>query len=115
MLCFFLVLGRGGEEGRKKEDKEEKDEDELVYGASDLEKVDYNTDDENDYEDDADDEEDDGQDVTPLLNPDENIAQWKAVKAKPGYRGLYRSFNVFYISAYDLVRRKAIGSRGKKE
>ena len=32
------------------------------------------TDDENDYEDDADDEEDDGQDVTPLLNPDENIA-----------------------------------------
>ncbi|CAN7077636.1 unnamed protein product [Brassica oleracea var. botrytis] len=41
------------------------------------------TDDENDYEDDADDEEDDGQDVTPLLNPDENIAQWKAVKAKP--------------------------------
>ncbi|CDY53513.1 BnaCnng25250D [Brassica napus] len=41
------------------------------------------TDDENDYEDDADDEEDDGQNVTPLLNPDENIAQWKAVKAKP--------------------------------
>ena len=41
------------------------------------------TDDENDYEDDADDEEDDGQDVTPLLNPDENIAQWKAVKGKP--------------------------------
>ncbi|XP_048632954.1 uncharacterized protein LOC125607164 [Brassica napus] len=70
------------------------DEDELVYGASDLEKVDYNTvmlmmkkmmesEDENDYEDDADDEEDDNQDVTPLLNPDENIAQWKAVKAKP--------------------------------
>ncbi|CAN6802424.1 unnamed protein product [Brassica oleracea] len=26
--------------------------------------------------------EDDGQNVTPLLNPDENIAQWKAVKAK---------------------------------
>ncbi|KAG2275977.1 hypothetical protein Bca52824_058532 [Brassica carinata] len=42
------------------------DEDELVYGAND-----------------ADDEEDDGQNVTPLLNPDENIAQWKAVKAKP--------------------------------
>ena len=40
------------------------------------------TDDENDYEDDADDEEDDGQNVTLLLNPDENIAQWKAVKAK---------------------------------
>uniref|UniRef100_A0A0D3D9X1 Uncharacterized protein n=1 Tax=Brassica oleracea var. oleracea TaxID=109376 RepID=A0A0D3D9X1_BRAOL len=70
------------------------------------------TDDENDYEDDADDEEDDGQNVTLLLNPDENIAQWKAVKAK---QGLYRSFNVFYIYAYDLVRRKAIGSRGKKE
>ncbi|CAN6910025.1 unnamed protein product [Brassica oleracea] len=36
-------------------------------------------------------------------------------RSQLGYRGLYRSFNVFYIYAYDLVRRKAIGSRGKKE
>ncbi|WZZ71977.1 hypothetical protein YC2023_083347 [Brassica napus] len=28
-------------------------------------------------------EDEDELDVTPLLNPDENIAQWKAVKAKP--------------------------------
>nr|VDD14664.1 unnamed protein product [Brassica rapa] len=56
------------------------DEDELGYGESDLEDEDYNTDD----EDDADDEdEDEDQDVTPLLNPVENIAQWKEVKAKP--------------------------------
>ncbi|CDY37725.1 BnaA04g19430D [Brassica napus] len=56
------------------------DEDELGYGESDLEDEDYNTDD----EDDADDEdEDEYQDVTPLLNPVENIAQWKEVKAKP--------------------------------
>ncbi|ESQ51935.1 hypothetical protein EUTSA_v10017083mg [Eutrema salsugineum] len=62
------------------------DEDELGYGESDLEDEDYYTDDENDYEDDADDEdeeEDEDQDVTPLLNPVENIVQWKAVKAKP--------------------------------
>ncbi|KAL0671116.1 hypothetical protein Bca4012_033820 [Brassica carinata] len=60
------------------------DEDELGYGESDFEDEDYCTDDENDYEDDADDEEEDeDQDVTPLLNPVENIAQWKAVKAKP--------------------------------
>ncbi|KAF8108825.1 hypothetical protein N665_0104s0139 [Sinapis alba] len=59
------------------------DGDEVGYGESDLEDEDYNTDDENDYADDANDEEDDDQDVTPLLNPVENIAQWKAVKAKP--------------------------------
>ncbi|CAA7025128.1 unnamed protein product [Microthlaspi erraticum] len=65
-------------------------EDELGYGESDLEDEDYYTDDENDYEDDADDEDEEeedeaygDQDVTPLLNPVENIAQWKAVKAKP--------------------------------
>ncbi|KAJ0259853.1 Uncharacterized protein HA466_0061480 [Hirschfeldia incana] len=61
------------------------DEDELRYGESDLEDEDYYTDDENDYEDDADDEDEvcEDQDVTPLLNPVENIAQWKVVKAKP--------------------------------
>lgn len=66
------------------------DEDELGYGESDLEDEDYYTDDENDYEDDADDEEDEEEDevfgdqlVTPLLNPVENLAQWKAIKAKP--------------------------------
>ncbi|CAH8264600.1 unnamed protein product [Arabidopsis lyrata] len=63
------------------------DEDEMGYGESDLEDEDYYTDDENDYEDDADDEdeeeEDKDQDVTPLLNPVENLAQWKAVKARP--------------------------------
>ncbi|KAL0856870.1 hypothetical protein Bca101_062024 [Brassica carinata] len=59
------------------------DEYELGYGESDFEDEEYNKDDENDYEDDADDEEDEDQNVTPLLNPDENIAQWKAVKAKP--------------------------------
>lgn len=53
------------------------DEDELGYGESDLEDEDYNTDD------DDDEDEDEDQDVTPLLNPVENIAQWKAVKAKP--------------------------------
>ncbi|CAH8331510.1 unnamed protein product [Eruca vesicaria subsp. sativa] len=58
------------------------DEDEL---ESDLEDEDYCSDDENDYEDDADDEDEvcGDQDVTPLLNPVENIAQWKAVKVKP--------------------------------
>ncbi|CAH8389330.1 unnamed protein product [Eruca vesicaria subsp. sativa] len=64
------------------------DEDELGYEESDLEDEDYYTDDENDYEDDADDEEEEEEDyedkdVTPLLNPVENITQWKAVKAKP--------------------------------
>ncbi|KAG2308934.1 hypothetical protein Bca52824_028682 [Brassica carinata] len=56
---------------------EDEDEDEMGYGESDLEDEDYYTDDENDYE------EDENQDVTPLLNPVQNIAQWKAVKAKP--------------------------------
>ncbi|KAG7569009.1 hypothetical protein ISN45_Aa04g017730 [Arabidopsis thaliana x Arabidopsis arenosa] len=63
------------------------DEDEMGYGESDLEDEDYYTDDENDYEDDADDEDEEeeerDQDVTPLLNPVENLAQWKAVKARP--------------------------------
>lgn len=64
------------------------DEDEMGYGESDLEDEDYYTDDENNYEDDADDEDEDeeeeeDQDVTPLLNPVENLAQWKAVKARP--------------------------------
>lgn len=64
------------------------DEDEMGYGESDLEDEDYYTDDENDYEDDADDEDEEeedekNQDVTPLLNPVENLAQWKAVKARP--------------------------------
>ncbi|XP_010509894.1 PREDICTED: ciliogenesis-associated TTC17-interacting protein-like [Camelina sativa] len=62
------------------------EDDEMGYGESDLEDEDYYTDDENDYEDDADDEEeekDQDQDVTPLLNPVENLAQWKAVKARP--------------------------------
>lgn len=58
------------------------EEDELGYGESDLEDEDYYTDDEGDA-DDEDEEEDEEQDVTPLLNPVENIAQWKAVKAKP--------------------------------
>ncbi|XP_023640472.1 ciliogenesis-associated TTC17-interacting protein [Capsella rubella] len=67
----------------------EDEDDEVGYGESDLEDEDYYTDDENDYEDDADDEdeeeeeEDKDQDVTPLLNPVENLAQWKAVKARP--------------------------------
>ncbi|KAJ0240145.1 Uncharacterized protein HA466_0228220 [Hirschfeldia incana] len=66
----------------------EEEEDELGYEESDLEDEDYYTDDENDYEDDADDEDEededyDDKDVTPLLNPVENITQWKAVKAKP--------------------------------
>ncbi|CAN8315918.1 unnamed protein product [Cochlearia groenlandica] len=60
---------------------EEDEEDELGYGESDLEDEDYYTDDENDYQDD--DDEDMDKDVTPLLNPVENIAQWKAAKAKP--------------------------------
>lgn len=68
-------------------DSFEEEEDELGYGESDLEDEDYYyTDDETDYEDDADDEdeeEDGDKDVTPLLNPVENITQWKAVKAKP--------------------------------
>ena len=68
-------------------DSFEEEEDELGYGESDLKDEDYYTDDENDYEDDADDEEEeednDDKDVTPLLNPVENITQWKAVKAKP--------------------------------
>ncbi|CAF1820786.1 hypothetical protein HID58_059263 [Brassica napus] len=68
-------------------DSFEEEEDELGYGESDLEDEDYYTDDENDYEDDADDEEEEedyeDKDVTPLLNPVENITQWKAVKAKP--------------------------------
>ncbi|KAL1206165.1 hypothetical protein V5N11_020389 [Cardamine amara subsp. amara] len=65
------------------------DEDEMGYGESDLEDEDYYTDDENNYEDDADDEDEEeeeeekDQDVTPLLNPVENLAQWKAVKARP--------------------------------
>ncbi|KAF8110268.1 hypothetical protein N665_0086s0103 [Sinapis alba] len=64
------------------------EEDELGYGESDLEDEDYYTDDENEYEDDADDEDEEDEvyedkDVTPLLNPVENITQWKAVKAKP--------------------------------
>ncbi|WZY83303.1 hypothetical protein YC2023_029687 [Brassica napus] len=62
------------------------DEDELVFNLNVQtfeSTLPSSLEDENDYEDDADDEEDDNQDVTPLLNPDENIAQWKAVKAKP--------------------------------
>ncbi|XP_018433659.2 nucleosome assembly protein 1;4 [Raphanus sativus] len=65
-------------------------EDDLGYGESDLEDEDYYTDDETDYDDDADDEDEDeneedgdNKDVTPLLNPVENMQQWKAVKAKP--------------------------------
>lgn len=67
-------------------DSFEEEEDELGYGESDLEDEDYYTDDENEYEDDADDEDEEDyedKDVTPLLNPVENITQWKAVKAKP--------------------------------
>lgn len=72
-------------------DSFEEKEDELGYGESDLEDEDYYyTDDETDYEDDADDEDEDeneedgdNKDVTPLLNPVENMQQWKAVKAKP--------------------------------
>ncbi|CAL9235389.1 unnamed protein product [Arabidopsis halleri] len=57
------------------------DEDEMGYGESDLEDEDYYTDDDADDEDEE--EEDKDQDVTPLLNPVENLAQWKAVKARP--------------------------------
>ncbi|CAD5320240.1 unnamed protein product [Arabidopsis thaliana] len=69
-------------------DSFEDEDDEMGYGESDLEDEDYYTDDENDYEDDADDEdeeeeEENEQDVAPLLNPVENLAQWKAVKARP--------------------------------
>ncbi|KAG2327830.1 hypothetical protein Bca4012_036852 [Brassica carinata] len=68
-------------------DSFEEEEDDLGYGESDLEEdEDYYTDDEYDYEDDADDEDEEDygeKDVTPLLNPVENITQWKAVKAKP--------------------------------
>ncbi|KFK31049.1 hypothetical protein AALP_AA6G061800 [Arabis alpina] len=66
-------------------DSFEEEEDEIGYGESDLDDEDYYTDEENDYEDDADDEDEEDEvfEVTPLLNPVENLAQWKAVKAKP--------------------------------